>query len=960
MSVELSLMAQRYLSGIKQAERGTATFDRSVKESTESVKAAESALDRFAARSKKLNDIGNDWTTKVTLPIAAAAGAATKLATDYNNTFTQMQSLAGVAAEEVDGLKASVDQLSGETARSPQELAEGLYNVRSSGLEGAAALDVLDVSAKGAAIGLGETRSLTDMLTSVMNAYAGSGLTAAQATDQLIAAIAAGKAEPAEMAGQMGRLLPLASELGVEFDQVAGSLGFLTLTSGDTAQSATQLSGILQKLIRPSKQGAAELESVGLSSEKLRDIVANKGLLPALQLLDDKFKGNSERMGKVFEDSEGLVGVLSLLRDGGRPAAKVLDEVANSAGGLDTAFERLQETDEFKFTQAVNDLKRVGVEVGQELIPVLSDMAGVASDMLGMFNALPGPVRDALLMLATGAALVGPTAKALGGVASGIGKINELSRKSSVAGFTSKLQGLEGAATAGGVALGGAALILGVWLDGVAQAKAQTEAWNRELRTMADEALNTGRSIDAVFRENTLLDWANTDAGTKTIQLLGINLDELADKLMAGEEEWQAYWRGLGLGDQFASMQSIQLATLRSGLEDTRAAYERLKTTKQELGVVDDETAAKIQMIADVARSAVDPTYEAATATEALAGASFEASDGAKSLIEMSDELADAYEELEKKIDDAYSSLSEFYGLQTSTLETEAAVLESIQRFGDTVRGNIEDSKKGARGLDILTEAGRDNFDAMTNARDAAVEHALNVARTTGDIDQGILALAGYADEIRRAGKEAGLSETEVDFLIAKMKLTPTDIETTFRTELADVDATEAALTILSRTREILMRPKLDLSKVGEHVFEAAVGVFARREGGIDNYARGGVRPAMLGSGKNMIWWDEPETGGEAYIPRLGGRNVESVLGTAAGWHGYGLHKLAAGGVMGGPIPVAAAPSAPIMAPPQVTVVVQGTGGNTSYGPVNINTPRAARDLGRRDIETAVESVLFR
>ncbi len=60
---------------------------------------------------------------------------------------------------------------------------------------------------------------------------------------------------------------------------------------------------------------------MGLSSEKLRKVVAEQGLLPALQMLDDKFAGNSERLGKVFEDTEGLVGVLALLANGGENAA---------------------------------------------------------------------------------------------------------------------------------------------------------------------------------------------------------------------------------------------------------------------------------------------------------------------------------------------------------------------------------------------------------------------------------------------------------------------------------------------------------------------------------------------------------------------------------------------------------------------------------------------------------------
>lgn len=68
-------------------------------------------------------------------------------------------------------------------------------------------------------------------------------------------------------------------------------------------------------------------------------------------------------------------------------------------------------------------------------------------------------------------------------------------------------------------------------------------------------------------------------------------------------------------------------------------------------------------------------------------------------------------------------------------------------------------------------------------------------------------------------------------------------------------------------------------------------GIHSYAEGGLHSYAQGGERrQAQIGNGRNRIWWDEPETGGEAYIPRLGNkaRNLET-LATAAGWSGMDL-----------------------------------------------------------------------
>src|SRR5690606_21200580 len=86
---------------------------------------------------RALSSFGDTMTKNVTVPLVALGTAATKMAVDFDNTFGQMQGLAGVTADEVDHLKETVMGLAGETGRAPQELAEALYFVRSSGIEGA-------------------------------------------------------------------------------------------------------------------------------------------------------------------------------------------------------------------------------------------------------------------------------------------------------------------------------------------------------------------------------------------------------------------------------------------------------------------------------------------------------------------------------------------------------------------------------------------------------------------------------------------------------------------------------------------------------------------------------------------------------------------------------------------------------------------------------------------------------
>jgi hypothetical protein len=62
----------------------------------------------------------------------------------------------------------------------------------------------------------------------------------------------------------------------------------------------------------------------------------------------------------------------------------------------------------------------------------------------------------------------------------------------------------------------------------------------------------------------------------------------------------------------------------------------------------------------------------------------------------------------------------------------------------------------------------------------------------------------------------------------------------------------------------------------------------SNRWGGVTHYATGGIhRYAMVGTGRGRVHWDEPATGGEAYVPRRGSKwRSLAVLSEAAGWYG--------------------------------------------------------------------------
>ncbi|KKM76231.1 hypothetical protein LCGC14_1382230 [marine sediment metagenome] len=148
----------------------------------------------------RMREVGRDMTI-AGVAIAAPGIAAIKMATDFEASMTRIETLVGLARDTVDEMGQSVLDLSGETARSPVELAEALFVVTSAGARGAVAMETLTNAARAAAIGLGNTSDIARTVTAAVTAYGAENLSAAEATNILVGTVRAGNLVAADLAG---------------------------------------------------------------------------------------------------------------------------------------------------------------------------------------------------------------------------------------------------------------------------------------------------------------------------------------------------------------------------------------------------------------------------------------------------------------------------------------------------------------------------------------------------------------------------------------------------------------------------------------------------------------------------------------------------------------------------------------------------------------------------------------
>ena len=304
--------------------------------------------------------------------VAAVGVVSVREAAQFETSFAKIQGLVGVTADEIGVLEDAAKGLGPAFGVSANEAADALFFITSAGLRGAGATDVLEASLKGAAIGLGDTKTIADLATSAVNAYGESTLGGAEAVDVLAEAVRLGKLAPEELAGSMGQVLPLASNLGVSFAEVGAAMAGMSKTGTDASTAATQLRQILATLAKPTAEANRGLADMGLSAEGLRKQIKDEGLFATLETLTTAFDGNIEATSEVFGNIRALSGVLDLMGASVDDNRELFNQMTDATGVLDEAFGITSETAEFKFNKAMETSKGVLLDIGTTLLDMVN------------------------------------------------------------------------------------------------------------------------------------------------------------------------------------------------------------------------------------------------------------------------------------------------------------------------------------------------------------------------------------------------------------------------------------------------------------------------------------------------------------------------------------------------------------------------------------------------------------
>jgi TP901 family phage tail tape measure protein len=309
-------------------------------------------------------------------------GDAVRTMASFQTEMTKVKTLLDITDTQFKQITKDVVELSKRIPQTADQLASGLYQVVSAGVDAGDALKFLETASKGAVAGITETEVAVDAITTVINAY-GLEITEAEAvSDMFFQTVKAGKTEFGKMAPVMGQIIPVASAFGVPFEQIAGAFATMTKSGILTAQTATALSATINEMVKPAskaEKAIRKLSDEGLSGQ---EFLGKHGLQETIIQLTESGVNLAEVFGQ-----EALKAVLALGKSSDL-TREDLKNMAESAGSTEKAFREMNETLENQRVLLDNQMDALYLRLGTVLIPQITQVVSDLNTVLNQENII--------------------------------------------------------------------------------------------------------------------------------------------------------------------------------------------------------------------------------------------------------------------------------------------------------------------------------------------------------------------------------------------------------------------------------------------------------------------------------------------------------------------------------------------------------------------------------------------
>lgn len=282
---------------------------------------------------------------------------------EFNKAMREVSTLSKDVTDNLEAWKAKVVDLTTKIPIGATEAAKAMYQIESAGHHGADALNVLEESAKGAIGGVTETAQVADAITTILNSYNMSAEEATHVNDMLFTTVKLGKTNMQQLAGTIAQVAPVAATFGVSIEEVLAAVATLTKSGVKTSVAMRQVRDSIMATTKVLGDNAFE----------------GKRFIDAMQEVADGTNGSNLELRKELSSLQALNGVLGMTGKNFKTAEKDLEDMQNSTGAAEEAYQKMADT-------ASNSAQLLKNNIFKAMEPIGDSMIGFGKSLSDTLN----------------------------------------------------------------------------------------------------------------------------------------------------------------------------------------------------------------------------------------------------------------------------------------------------------------------------------------------------------------------------------------------------------------------------------------------------------------------------------------------------------------------------------------------------------------------------------------------
>ena len=468
---------------------------------------------------KKVTDIGTDLTTKVTLPLAAVGAAGVKSFAEVDKTMQLTNKTMGNTEDEAQMLSKAMKDAAMNSTFGMNDAATATLNFARAGLDAEQAAAALAPSMNLAAGEGGNLDTVSAGLVATINGFHGSFDEAGHYADVFASACNNSALDVDSLSGAMSVAAPIFSAAGYSVNDAALYMGVMANAGIEADKAANSLKTGLARLISPAKDGATEMEKLGISVTNADGTMKDSTQIQ--KELHDAFSQLSESeqiaaASAIFGKNQ-MAPWLALINTAPEDVNTLGSSLSDCAGTTDEMAEAMMSGFGGSLERLKSSIDVMVESIGESLAPTIQKVSDVIQGLVDKFNALSPEQQQMIVQIGLIVAAIGPVLVIIGTLITTIGTI--VGAIGSVITVAAPIIGMIGGIIGSIHSLSGLMVVLGAIITGpvgivvaIAAAVAAGIALWKNWDTVKEKA---GELKDAVvekwnaFKENTAQAWEN-------------------------------------------------------------------------------------------------------------------------------------------------------------------------------------------------------------------------------------------------------------------------------------------------------------------------------------------------------------------------------------------------------------------------------------------------------------------